>query len=204
MHGVTSARLTSISMKVFLIIKLSEAPLSIRVLATLWHPIRILTRKGRIPSDSSASGWSSGLNEMSISDHLILHPGSICWARLISHWSFFPYVLEVRDMLPPKIILISPSAHLHQNCLDDDHLTGVPTALVLLRVASSSDPRNFALLQIMPRGAVNLTPLLCVIGTPKMSLLFLLRGLLTVASVVSLAPAIAPISYVDLGIILLL
>jgi hypothetical protein len=36
---VKSAKLRPISMKVFFIIKLSEAPLSIRVLATLWHPI---------------------------------------------------------------------------------------------------------------------------------------------------------------------
>jgi hypothetical protein len=71
-------------MKVFLIIKFSEAPLSIKVLATLWHPIGILTMKRKFLSDSSVSGWPSGLNEMSASDHLILLPASIHWARLIS------------------------------------------------------------------------------------------------------------------------
>jgi hypothetical protein len=44
---------------------------------------------------------------------------------------------------PPKITLISPSAHLRHNLPDDDHLVGVPTTLVLLGVASSSDPGKF-------------------------------------------------------------
>jgi hypothetical protein len=78
MHGVRSAKLRPISMKVFIIIKLSEAPLSIRVLTTLWRPIGILTMKGEFLSDSSVSRWFSGPNEMSISNHLILLPGSIC------------------------------------------------------------------------------------------------------------------------------
>jgi hypothetical protein len=65
-------------MKVFLIIMFSEAPLSTRVLATLWRTIGILTMKGKFLSKSSASGWCYGLNEMSTSDHLILLPGSIC------------------------------------------------------------------------------------------------------------------------------
>jgi hypothetical protein len=43
--GVNSAKLRPISMKVFLIIKFSEAPLSM---------------KGRFLSDSSVSQWSSG------------------------------------------------------------------------------------------------------------------------------------------------
>jgi hypothetical protein len=73
------------SMKVFLIIKFREALMSIKVLATMCHPIEILTMKGRFLSDSSVSGWSSGLNEMATSDHLILLPGSIRWARIISH-----------------------------------------------------------------------------------------------------------------------
>jgi hypothetical protein len=64
-------------MKVFLIIKFSEAPMSIKVLATLWRPIGILTTNGRFLSDSSVSRWSSGPNEMSASDHIILLPGSI-------------------------------------------------------------------------------------------------------------------------------
>jgi hypothetical protein len=106
--GVNLPKLSPISIKVFLIIKFSEAPLSIKVLATLCHPIDILTMKGSFLSDSSVSGWSSGLNEMSASDHLILLPGSIHWERLISCWSFFPYVLEVISMLPPNITLISP------------------------------------------------------------------------------------------------
>jgi hypothetical protein len=88
--GVSSAKLRPISMKVFLIIKFNEAPLSIKFLATLWRPIRILTMKDRFLSDSSVSGWSSGLNEMSALDHPILLPGSICRTRLISRWSFFP------------------------------------------------------------------------------------------------------------------
>jgi hypothetical protein len=60
---------------------------------------------------------------------------------------------------------------------------------------------RFALLHIMSRGAVNLTPLLRVIGTLKRPLLFLLRGLLTVESVVSSVPVIASVSCVDLAII---
>jgi hypothetical protein len=95
-------------MKVFYIIKFNEAPLSIKFLATLCRLIRILTMKGRFLLDISISGWSSGTNEMPTSDHLILLPDSIRWAMLISHWSFFPYLLEAMDMLPPKMTLISP------------------------------------------------------------------------------------------------
>jgi hypothetical protein len=62
---------------------------------------------------------------------------------------------------------------------------------------------SFTLLQIVPHGAVNLTPLLRIIGTPKMPLLFLLRGLLTAESTVSSVPTIAPVSCLDLAIILL-
>jgi hypothetical protein len=94
-------------MKIFLIIKFIEVPLSVNVLATLCRPFGILTTKGRFLLDSSVSGWSSGLNEMSTSDHLIRHPGSICWAKLISRWSFFPRVLEAMDILPLKMTLIS-------------------------------------------------------------------------------------------------
>jgi hypothetical protein len=53
---------------------------------------------------------------------------------------------------------------------------------------------SFALLQIVLRGAVNLTPLLRVIWMSKRPLLFLLRGLLTTVS---------PVICVDLTIILL-
>jgi hypothetical protein len=52
----------------------------------------------------------------------------------------------------------------------------------------------------MPRSVVNLTPLLHIIGTLKMHLLFLLQGLL---SVVFSVVAITPVSYVNLAIILL-
>jgi hypothetical protein len=86
--------------------KVQRAPLSIKVLATLCRPTGILTTKGKFLSDNSVSGLSSGPNEMPTLDHLILRPGSIRWARLISRWSFFPYVLEVMDMLPLKITLI--------------------------------------------------------------------------------------------------
>jgi hypothetical protein len=97
-----------ISMKVFLIIKFREAPLSIKVLATLCLLIGILKMKGKFLSDSSVSGWSSHPNEMLASDHLILLPGSIRWAMLILRWTFFPYVLETIDMLSSNITLISP------------------------------------------------------------------------------------------------
>jgi hypothetical protein len=53
--GVNSAKLRPISMKVFLIIKFSEPPLSIKVLVILCRPIGILTMKGRFLSDSSMS-----------------------------------------------------------------------------------------------------------------------------------------------------
>jgi hypothetical protein len=62
---------------------------------------------------------------------------------------------------------------------------------------------SFALLQIVPRSAVNLTPLLRIIRTSKRPLLFLLRGLLTAKSTVSSVPTITPVSCVDLVIILL-
>jgi hypothetical protein len=62
---------------------------------------------------------------------------------------------------------------------------------------------SFALFQIVPRGAVNLTPLFRVIETSKRSLLFLLRGLLDAVSVVSSVLAIALVSCVNLTIILL-
>jgi hypothetical protein len=39
-------------MKVFLIMRFREAPLSINVLATLCHPIGIFTTKGKFLSDS--------------------------------------------------------------------------------------------------------------------------------------------------------
>jgi hypothetical protein len=105
--GVKSVKLRPISIKVFLIMRFNEAPLSINILATLCHLIGILMMNGKFLSDSSVSGWSSGPNEMSTPDHLILLPGLIHWARLISRWSFFPCVLEAIGMLPLKITLIS-------------------------------------------------------------------------------------------------
>jgi hypothetical protein len=43
-------------MKVFLIMRFNEAPLSINVLATLCRPIVSLTTNGKFLSDSSVSG----------------------------------------------------------------------------------------------------------------------------------------------------
>jgi hypothetical protein len=85
---------------------------------------------------------SSGPNEMPTLDHFILLSGSIHWARLISCLSFFPYVLEVMDMLPPKTTLISAYAHHRQDPLNGVRPDGdleVPTLLV---VASSCDPEK--------------------------------------------------------------
>jgi hypothetical protein len=52
---VRSARLRPILMNVFLMMRLSEAPLSIRVLATLCHLIGSLTMKGKFRLDSFVS-----------------------------------------------------------------------------------------------------------------------------------------------------
>jgi hypothetical protein len=64
-------------MKIFLIMRFKEAPLSINVLATLCHLIGILTTNGKFLSDNSVSGWSSGPNETPMLDHLIILLGSI-------------------------------------------------------------------------------------------------------------------------------
>jgi hypothetical protein len=61
---VKSNNLRPISMKVFLIKRFNEAPLSINVLATLCRPMGILTTSGWFLSDSSMSVLSSGPNEM--------------------------------------------------------------------------------------------------------------------------------------------
>jgi hypothetical protein len=106
--GTRSDRLRSIPMKVFLMIRINEASLSISVLATLCRPIGNLTTNGKFLSDSYVSGWSSGLNDISTSDHFIILPGSMRWAKLISRSSFFPCVFKAMDMLPLKITLISP------------------------------------------------------------------------------------------------
>jgi hypothetical protein len=71
-------------MKIFLIMRFNEAPLSINVLATLCRLIDILTTNGKFLSNSFASWWSSGPNEISTLNHLILLPGLIHWAKLIS------------------------------------------------------------------------------------------------------------------------
>jgi hypothetical protein len=55
MHGVKSAKLRLISMKVFLIMRFNEAPLSINVLATLCRLIGILMTNDKFLSDSSVS-----------------------------------------------------------------------------------------------------------------------------------------------------
>jgi hypothetical protein len=75
--GVKSAKLRPISIKVFLIMRFNEVPLSINVLVTVCRPIGILTTNDKFLSDSSVSGWSFGQNEISTLDHLILLPGSI-------------------------------------------------------------------------------------------------------------------------------
>jgi hypothetical protein len=64
-------------MNVFLVMGLSEVPLFTRVLSTLCRPIWSLTTKGKSQLDSSVSRWSSGPNEMSVSDHFILLSSSI-------------------------------------------------------------------------------------------------------------------------------
>jgi hypothetical protein len=59
-------------MKVFLMIRFNEAPLLITVLVTLCRPIGNLTMNGKVLSDSSVTGWSSGPNDMSMLDHLVI------------------------------------------------------------------------------------------------------------------------------------
>jgi hypothetical protein len=56
MQGVKSAKLKSISMKVFLIMRFNETLLSINVLATLCRPIGILTTNDKFLSDNFVSG----------------------------------------------------------------------------------------------------------------------------------------------------
>jgi hypothetical protein len=106
--GIRSDRLRPISMKVFLMIRFNETPLSISVLGTLCRPISNLITNDKFLSNSYVSGWSSGPNDISTSDHFIILHGLMCWAKLISRSSFFPCVFEVMDMLPPRITLISP------------------------------------------------------------------------------------------------
>jgi hypothetical protein len=56
MHRGQLGQLEAHLIKVFLIIKFSKTPLSIKVLATLYRPIGILTTKDRFLSDNSVSG----------------------------------------------------------------------------------------------------------------------------------------------------
>jgi hypothetical protein len=106
--GIRSDRLRPILMKVFLMIRFNEAPLLISVLTTLRCLMGNMTTNGKFLSDNSIFGWSSGLNNISTSDHFIIFPGSMRWAKLISYLSLFPCVFEAMDMLPLKIMLISP------------------------------------------------------------------------------------------------
>jgi hypothetical protein len=64
-------------MNVFLVMRLRDTPLSTKVMATLWRPIGSLTTKEKFRLDNAVSGWSSGLNEISVSDHFILLSGSM-------------------------------------------------------------------------------------------------------------------------------
>jgi hypothetical protein len=52
-------------------------------------------------------------------------------------------------------------------------------------------------------GAIDLTPLFSIIGTPEMPLFLLLRGLLVAISVISSVLVISLVSGVDLPIVLL-
>jgi hypothetical protein len=63
--------------------------------------------------------------------------------------------------------------------------------------------KSLTLLQIISCGAMDLTPVFCIVRTPEGSLLLLLRGLLAAISVVSSVLVISPIGYVDLPIVLL-
>jgi hypothetical protein len=77
--GVSSARLRPISIKVFLIIRFKEAPLSINVLATLCRRIGIFTMKGKFPSDTSICGLSFGLNDILTLDQNHIGSFSLCF-----------------------------------------------------------------------------------------------------------------------------
>jgi hypothetical protein len=61
---------------------------------------------------------------------------------------------------------------------------------------------GLALLQIVSYGVMDHTPLLGIIGTLERPLILLLRGVLTVISVISSILAVSPVSGVDLSIIL--
>jgi hypothetical protein len=51
---------------------------------------------------------------------------------------------------------------------------------------------------------MDLAPLLCVVRAMKMSLLFLIEGLLTTIPAISTVFAVSPIDHVDLPVVLLL
>jgi hypothetical protein len=54
--GVKSFKLRLVSMKIFLMIRFNEAPVSINVLTTLCHLIGSLTMNGKFVLDSSVFG----------------------------------------------------------------------------------------------------------------------------------------------------
>jgi hypothetical protein len=56
----------------------------------------------------------------------------------------------------------------------------------------------------MSCGVMDLTPLLCVVRAMKMTLLFLIGGLLAVIPMISVVLAVSPINHIDLPIVLLL
>jgi hypothetical protein len=159
--GVNYAKLRPISMKVFLIKRLREAPQSINVLATLCRPIGIFTMKGKFLSDSSVSRWSSCLNVILKQANLVLDLFSLRLrddghATSKDHINIFHLFITVR--INP--MLINPSGLLrHQRCWRWQ-LLPIQKSLALFHIVSCS--------------AVNLAPLLCVIRTLEMSLLLLI------------------------------
>jgi hypothetical protein len=61
--------------------------------------------------------------------------------------------------------------------------------------------KSIALLKIVSCGALNLTPIFCIIGMPEMPFLLLIQGLLTMVATIFM---ISPVNCVDLSIFLLL
>jgi hypothetical protein len=94
------------------------------------------------------------------------------WVWLISHWSLFPLRLggdrhsTSKDHVDLSHLLITIKI-----CLA---LIDPPGLLRCWWWHLLSIYKSLALFQIVPRGAVNLAPLLCVARTPKMPLLLLL------------------------------
>jgi hypothetical protein len=109
------------------------------------------------------------------------------------------------DMLPPKITLISPSAHHRQGDSPGDvRPDGHHVALALMAVASSSDTEKFyTLLDCVLRYDGSHTTSLRRQGD-RNAFFFLIEGLLAMIPVISTVLAISPIGHVDLSIVLLL